>query len=346
MVARVNPLAGRNWAGVPSPNPSYSPSGTLWPNGEFSQGWKRHQGDERLDMRPLADSWDDAKGGGGAPPPLDLVNVPNSHRPRGLRGSLGITTYGRRMLRNAIYILRERFPNHPATLGTLTLPPLQTSARRELSGQWGEVVRQVLQWLTRELRRRGLPPLVLSCSEIQPSRLETDKGAYLHLHLVWLNPPRSQGGWGVSADRLRSFWASLVRRLVDDPNIPVPNIDLQVARGDIARELSKYLSKGSDCLSKAAEDLGVENMPRTWWNMSAPLRALIKDAIRKGGEVGLLLLEWLAFDQGLGEEGIFLWCRPITVDLEGRLITMGHTGQLTAALNGDAHDLLSHGETE
>lgn len=340
MDRRVNPLAGRNWEGVPSQAPSFSPSGTLWPNGEFSQGWKRSPGDERLDMRSLADSWDDSEGVGGGNPPLDLVNPAKSHTKRSIRGGLGITTYGRRMLRSGVHILRERYPNHPLTLGTLTLPPLQSSDRRELSGHWGEVVRQTIQWITRQLIRKGLPPLVLSCSEIQPKRLETDKGAYLHLHLVWVNPPTAPEEWGVDADGLRVFWSSLVRRMVDNPSLPVPNIDLRMVRGDVAREISKYVSKGSDCLRKASQDLGIENMPRTWWNMSKALRDLVKGAILKGGQVGTLILEWLQYDQGCGEEGLFLWHRAITVDLNGRLITMGNTGQLTPILNRDAHDLL------
>ena len=344
MASKPNPLSGRSWEGLPSQAPSYSPSGTLWPDGEFSQGWSRSPGDERLDMRSLADSWDDGLGSlGGAPPQLDLVNPTNSHKPPRQRGELGITTYGRRMLRNGVYILREQFPNHPATLGTLTLPPLPTKDRRELSGQWGEVTRQVIQWLIRELHRKGLPPLVLSCSEIQPSRLETVGEAYLHLHLVWLNPPRSQGGWGVSADRLRSFWHSLICRLTGLSDLPTPNVDLRVVRGDISRELSKYLSKGSQRLAQAAADLGVENMPRTWWNMSKALRDLVKGAIIRGGHVGTLILEWLQYDSGLGEAGLFLWCRPITVDMDGRPVTMGYTGQLTRDLNRDAHDLLISG---
>lgn len=344
MAQRANPLSGRDWEGLPSQTSSYSPSGTLWPNGEFSQGWKRGQGDERLDMRPLADSWDEGLGTlGGAPPQLDLVKVTNSHKTTAQRGELGITTYGRRMLRNGVFLLRENFPNHPLTLGTLTLPPLQSSDRRELSGQWGEVTRQTIQFLTRELQKKGLPPLVLSCSEIQPSRLETDGEAYLHLHLVWLNPPKLRGGWGVSADRLRSFWHSLVCRLTGLSDIPTPNIDLQVARGDVSRELSKYLSKGSGVLAAAAADLGIENMPRTWWNMSKPLRDAIKGAVIKGAAVGTLVLEWLQYDAGLGETGLFLWCRPIVVEMEGRDVTLGHTGQLTRDLNRDAHDLLISG---
>lgn len=335
-----NPIADLDLAGIPSRNPTLSPSGRLWPNGEFSQGYKRTQGDERLDMRSLADSWGDERGGGGDTPPLDLVNLPNSHKPRGQRGELGITTYGRRMLRNGVYTLREKLPGHPLTFCTLTCPDLPGDGRKLLAGQWGEVVRQTLQWLSRQLAHQGLPPMILSCSEIQPSRLQNGGGAYLHLHLIWPNPSRKRGQWGVDADDLRSWWAKLLRRLTDNPSLPTPNIDLVVAKGDIAKELSKYLSKGSSVLGKAAEDLGVENLPRTWWNMSKPLRDAIKSAILQGQEVGALLLEWIEYDRGLGEEGIFQWIREIYAEISDRQVQIGNTGQLIPALNLEAHALL------
>lgn len=335
-----NRLADIPLKGVPSRTPTLSPSGRLWPNGEFSQGYKRTQGDEPLDMRSLADSWGDELGGGGETPPIDLVNVTNSHKTTRQRGELGITTYGRRMLRNGVHILKETLRGHPLTFCTLTVPELPGDGRRELAGQWAEVTRQTLQWLTRSLIRQGVKPLILSCSEIQPGRLGNGGGAYLHLHLIWPNPSRKRGAWGVDADDLRSWWAKLLRRITDNPSLPTPNIDLVVAKGNIAKELSKYLSKGSSVLSKASEDLGTENLPRTWWNMSKPLRDAIKGAILQGQEVGALLLDWIEYDRGLAESGIFQWIREIYAEIEDREVHIGNTGQLIPALNQEAHTLL------
>lgn len=335
-----NPLAALELAGIPSRAPSLSPSGRLWPNGEFSQGYRRSPGDERLDMRSLADSWGDERGGGGDTPPIDLVNLPKSHKPKAQRGELGITTYGRKMLRNGVYTLKERLPGHPLTFCTLTVPDLPLAGRRLLAAQWGEVVRQSIQWISRQLARQGVEPLILSCSEIQPSRLQNGGGAYLHLHLVWPNPPKNLGEWGVDAGDLRAWWSKCLRRITDNPSMQVANIDLQVVKGDISRELSKYLSKGSSVLTQAAADLGIENMPRTWWNMSKPLRDAIKSAIIQGHSVGALLLEWIEYDRGLADQGIFQWIREIYAEIEGRDVQIGHTGQLTPALNLEAHSLL------
>lgn len=327
-------------SGFPDRGEVLTPSGRLWPNGEFSQGFRKLPGDEPLDMRSLADSWGPEEGGGGDTPPIDLVSLVNSHTPKAQRGELGITTYGRRMLRNGVHILSESYPNHPQTLGTLTVPALQREERMELGGNWSEVVRQTIQWLTRQLGRKGLPQMVLSCSEIQPSRLETDKGAYLHLHLIWVNPPKRSEGWGIDAGALRSFWDSLLARMTGNSTLPSANIDLRYVRGNVERELSKYLSKGSTVLRGAAEDLGVENMPRTWWNMSKPLRDAIKSAIIHGVQVGCLLADWIDYDKGLAEGGLFHWVRPIYAEIGEREIQIGHTGQLIPEVNKEARSLL------
>jgi len=170
--------------------------------------------------------------------------------------------------------------------------------------------------------------------------LAAGEGAYLHLHLIWPNPSRYSAGWGVDVDDLRAWWAKLLRRVMDDSSIPTPNIKLLEAKGDISREMSKYISKGSGVLSEAAQDLGVENLPRTWWNMSKALRDIIKGAILAGYPVGQLLLEWIEFDRGQAEEGLFLWVRDIYAEIEDRLCQLGTTGQLTPALNQEAHALL------
>jgi len=127
---------------------------------------------------------------------------------------------------------------------------------------------------------------------------------------------------------------------MDDPSIPTPNIKLLEAKGDVSREMSKYISKGSGVLSEAVADLGVENLPRTWWNMSKPLRDMIKGAIIAGYPVGQLLLEWIEFDRGQGEEGLFLWVRDIYAEINDHRVQLGTTGQLTPDLNREAHTLL------
>jgi len=56
--------------------------------------------------------------------------------------------------------------------------------------------------------------------------------------------------------------------------------------------------------------------------------------------VGQLLLEWIEFDRGQGEQGMFLWVRDIYAEIEDHRVQLGTTGQLTPDLNREAHALL------
>lgn len=335
-----NPLAGRRFKGFSSSGDSYSPSGQLWPNGEFSFGYKRILGDERLDMRHPADNPEGiAPKGDGGVPPLDLVNASNSHTDRTPRGINGITTYGRRMLRSACYQVARDYPRNRPVFATLTLPPLPRDRRQLISKRWGEVVRQTIQYVSRALVKAGLPPVVLSCSEYQPDRMtKTGGDAYLHLHMVWINPVRFNT-WSIDVQALAIWFTRLISRLAEYPLDVSCNIDTKLARGNIAYEMAKYLSKGSTVLSGAEKDLGMENLPATYWNMSAVTRDKIKAELLKGQPVGEVLENLIAYGFHAHEiNDLFLWVRHIDCDLGGTLVTVGYTGLLTASVHLDVRD--------
>lgn len=335
----VNPLEGVPLKGTPSKNPTFAPSGKLWPYGGFSFGYARYPGDERLDTRPLADSWHEPPQGS-TTVPLNLVNASNSHKTPRPRGLLGITTYGRRSLKSAVWLLENNFKHLPLTFATLTLPPLDRPARQALSGSWSEVLRQLIQWVNRELKGNGLPPLVVSCSEIQPERFEKTGEAYLHLHLVWPNRAKKSGSWGVDVKRLRAFWHSLIERQAGITLRQPPNVKILPCTKSPGKELGKYLSKGGKALQAVIQDLGPENCPSTWWNLSGEMRSLVKDALIAGGAVGALIESWLAWAQDEDSSDLFTWTRPIKVEIDGLERVIGHTGELTPAANQDAHGML------
>lgn len=335
-----NPLAGRRFKGFPSSGMRYSPSGQLWPNGEFSLGYKKSPGDERLDTRHPADNPEGiAPKGAGGRPPLDLVNVPNSHKPRPPRGINGITTYGRRMLRSACYQVARDYPRNRPTFATLTLPPLPRDRRQLVSKRWGEVVRQTIQYISRSLVKAGLAPIVLSCSEFQPGRMRDSGGeAYLHLHMVWINPTKFNT-WSVDVQALTLWFTRLISRIADYPLDQLCNVDTKIAKGNIAYEMAKYLSKGSTVLSGAEKDLGTENLPSTYWNMTALTRSKIKAELLKGLPVGEVLENLIAYGFHAHEvNDLFLWVRHIDCEIGGNLVTVGYTGLLTPSVHSDVRE--------
>ena len=344
--------------GQPSRHPNYVPTGRIWPSGDFSLGFKKVEGDSRVDGRsfgvqgdagafplPGDDGWFIGRWGVPQPVPghrqdgqaladleaeecyqnpaayavaygleweldkfrklvypfvyqaaklafpLDLTVPGNSHsgavRPEKY-GKLGITGYGRKMVKSAATLI-QKMPGRRTTFATVTMPTLPKQLRRELALEWPEFLRQLLQWLTRQLRKSGLPGLVCSVTEIQPGRLADYEEAYLHLHLVWPNHGGRYGNWAVDCDALRTWVAEFLQRRGLWATEAWVNVDTQEVRKTAAGYLSKYMSKGVAEIEEFAKDCGWDAVPGQWWNLTKPARDLVKKYTHEGVETGHLL---------------------------------------------------------
>lgn len=224
--------------------------------------------------------------------PLDLTVLGNSHKgvARSEKyGKQGITGYGRKMVKSAATLI-QKMPGKRTTFATITLPTLPSQLRRQLALAWPEFLRQLLQWLSRQLRKAGLPALVCSVTEIQPGRLEQYSEAYLHLHLVWPNHGGRFGNWAVDCDDLRTWVAEFLQRRglwVSDAWV---NVDTQQVKKTAAGYLSKYMSKGAAEIEDFAKDCGWDAIPGQWWNLTAPAREMVKRFTCEGEATGRLLL--------------------------------------------------------
>lgn len=344
--------------GEPSRHPSYVPTGRIWPSGDFSLGYRKVEGDSRVDIRsfgaqadagafplPGNDGWFIGKWGVPQPVeghrqdgqalldieaeechqnpaayavayglefdldkfhggvyclalkaaklavPLDLTVPGNSHTGATRcekYGKQGITGYGRKMVKSAATLI-QKMPGKRTTFATVTMPALPTQLRRELALAWPEFLRQLLQWLSRALRRVGLPALVCSVSEVQPGRLAEHQEAYLHLHLVWPNHWAQAGNWAIDVDDLRTWIAEFLQRRGLWTAEAWVNVDTQQVKKTAAGYLSKYMSKGCDVIEAFAQDCGWDAIPGQWWNLTKPARDLVKKFTCEGVETGHLL---------------------------------------------------------
>jgi hypothetical protein len=209
------------------------------------------------------------------------------------------------------------------------MPTLPRQLRRELALCWHEFVRQLLQILTRWLKKQGLPPLVCSVTEIQPGRLSEHQEAYLHLHLVWPNHWARSGNWAIDVDRLRSWCSDFLQSRGLWCDGAWVNVDTQRVRKTAAGYLSKYMSKGSAEIEAFAADCGWDAVPGQWWNLTKPARDLVKRWTRKGEDVGHLLNEMIAFVFNAGDLSGFHWMQEIVLAFEDRKISVGWFGALT-----------------
>jgi hypothetical protein len=268
---------------------------------------------------------------------LDLTTPANSHSTAvgpEKYGKRGITGYGRRMVKSAATLMK-RMPGKRLTFCTVTMPPLSRGLRRELALAWPEFLRQLIQWLARQLRKSGLPGLVCSVSEIQPKRLKALNEGYLHLHLVWINHYARSGNWAVDVDLLKT-WCSefLQRRGLWEADSWV-NVDVQQVKKTAAGYLAKYMSKGSAEIEQFAEDCGWDAVPGQWWNLSKPARDLVKRFTYEGDEVGALLESVVNYTLASQELHVYHVFQPAILDYDGKERIVGWFGVLTQEFRSD-----------
>lgn len=320
--------------GKPKNSEGYRVSGTLWPHGEFSYGYAATPKDDRLDDRPVEfshpdDDYNEAGlGTRSEPGPLDLRDVPNSHKPPKRRGLKGITGYGKKMIKSVGALLeREKPRGWRVTFATLTLPVLSTDNRRKIAEAWPELVRRNIQWVSRQLGRAGLPDVQCLVTEIQPKRLAETGDAYLHLHCLWINKRAKSGEWTIDPNDWRDWFTRQIE-LVTGVTPGHINCDVKQVKGDATRYLAKYMSKGGALLETARADLGDDSMPRTWWNMSAFTRRWVKSAVIKSQAAGehLELAVNLAFNVGVDE--VLAYLRHVEIEFDGAWLTVGWYGRL------------------
>lgn len=322
--------------------------GRIWPNGNFSFG-VGPAGQEALEMCGDSEGglarWGDNPGLGAAVAALTSSNAPNSHtgqteRPQ--RGLAGITGHGQQMLRSACYLLERDYGNQDLCFATLTVPTLSKEGRRALAGAWSELVRQLVQWVSRKLASAGRPQKLCGCTEIQTARLHSRAEGYLHLHVVWpahSNEPDRR--WVVEWSEMRSWWENALVRFAGEALSHHPRVELAPVRKSAERYMGKYLSKGSgEALDEFVADLGTESVPPSWWFMSGPMRSQVKAEVVAGPHTGELLFGMVRLALESNCENDFEWMRPVMLEFDGDSIHVGWCGRLAPRARADALDLL------
>lgn len=323
--------------------------GRIWPNGNFSLG-VGPVGQAALEMdsadAPGLARWGDHADLGAAVAALTSSNALNSHTPqtdRPQRGLKGITSLGQQMLRSGCYLLERDYGNSDLCFATLTVPSLPKGARFLLAQNWSELVRQLLQWVSRKLMQSGRPTKIAGCTEIQSRRLEASGEAYLHLHLVWPAHSNCAGRvWAVEWAEIRDWWERALVRFSCCELPHHPRVELAPVKKSAERYMGKYLSKGSgEALDQFVEDLGECSVPPAWWFMTADLRCQVKSETANGPNTGTILDAVIQNALGDGDLSIFEWVRPVMVTFTDRPVHIGWCGRLKADTRDDLLSLLA-----
>lgn len=294
-------------------------SGRLWPNGEFGLGKRKltsgygrspaavagcpsaddreyqawllsGAGDFNLSraeaLRILHPGFDAAVlGVAGASPAMGLADDPNSHNEpkRRKRGSLGITSHQKRMIRNGAYLLQCAVTKFRMGMLTTTIPPVSQEGWRQYAENWPEIVRCFLQELSRALGRARCRTWIVGCTELQEERLLEFGGYPLHLHLVF--QCRRGKAYAYEPPFYRELWKRTVARFV--PELASKSFCAACRIESIEKDASKYLAKyASKGVSGSVLD-GISegySCPGTWAHLTGGLKRCILKQVRMFSE--------------------------------------------------------------
>lgn len=247
--------------------------------------------------------------------------------PRKKRGSGGLTSHGRRQVKNACYLLEEEVGRGCLSFLTLTVPTLSfVEEHIQVAQSWAYLVHRFMAWLKSRLRAAGLKPKYVYVNEIQEKRYERT-GIYApHLHIVFIGRKRfPSSGWVVSPSSVRKAWLAAISGLLNRPVESRSCENLQRVKYSCAAYLSKYLSKGrSDAAGSEGLPGGGNLCLPSWYGVCRSLQSDIRVRTIR-----------ISYDQ---PQGLIAWAllfRPAELVGAG-FLRYGRTAAITCAHNSGA----------
>lgn len=258
-------------------------------------------------------------------PPLDSSLGSNSHR--GRRGLNGITGHGKNLVRNAALLLEQRYGCKHLTFLTLTLPEMGKDAWKQIGADWARIVKVVTQWISRRLSSVGLPPHVVSVTEVQSHRFERVRSPGYHLHMVFVGRKPHQT-WSITPSEMRAAWK---RAVVGTVGAIAEGVswqsceNMQAVRFSAGGYLGKYMSKGADAIGEVAALYGNDCLPSTWYNCTSILRLAVKTSCQRLSDEECRDILRIA----TAEDGNGGFIRHICLSHDGHEAVVGWFGRVT-----------------
>lgn len=215
-------------------------------------------------------------------PHLGSSDATNPHRitkARARQGLTGVTPFGKRMLRSGAAVLAKMIPRRLMTFATVTTPAISEDENVTVNANFSELVRQLLQHISRDLVRSGIAPKITYAVEIQEKRYYDTGIVALHLHLVFQGRKSFKHDYAITPARIDRIWQRLLENCLGRPVDTSAANKLETPRTSLEKEIGKYISKGGTVLT-AIIKAGLEHLlPSSWWGMETSLRKQVMAAI-------------------------------------------------------------------
>jgi hypothetical protein len=229
--------------------------------------------------RPIDPAKDEVK----AIAPLGLSSETNSRtanrKSTEPKGRKGITSYGKKMVRNMAVHMEDSTDRRQLTFGTATLPSMPASDMATVQRSWAIVVNRFFEEMGRHFQRAGQTLQYVHCTEIQPRRWLARREVGLHIHWLCVGRPSVDAKWTIAPHEVAEIWARVLGRVLGYQPDTSKATRVEVPKGSVRRELSKYLSKGCAVI-KQIIDAGLgDRLPNAWWGGLTALKREVKKKI-------------------------------------------------------------------
>lgn len=262
--------------------------------------------------------------------PFGSSMVAKSHSDRKGRGRVGISTHGKKLVRNAALRLERGVGKEQLTFLTLTIPGIQQQGALNVCQNWAEIVRVFQQRLKRMLQAKGLSGEMVGVTEVQEKRFRATNVPALHLHLLFQGR-RYRETWALRPTEIREAWKDVI-----SPYLPLDTGEfywqamenVQRVKKSAAGYLGKYLSKGVSTVNAIHEVIPDIVLPKCWYICSFSLRRKVRSNITY-----FTSKEFAPFENILTADSIpegILWLRPVDISVgDSRVIRVGYIGRMS-----------------
>jgi len=235
---------------------------------------------------------------------LNSENVHADTKKRAVRGSRGITSKGRSIVRQAAAVLEQRYGLKHLSFLTCTLPANALIAYTRDS--WARIVEKFSKTLRYHLQKSGLPPLLLVVTEIQEQRFRAYRlKPPVHLHCLFVGRLPSRG-WAFPPDFFQDKWSECVEREWATHSVWSASTRVESLRSSSVNYLGKYMSKGL----KQLPNIDPALIPSSWYSVSSDLRKICKKLeVRISGYAVHSVYEYFYSSKE------FLWCREVMSEI-------------------------------
>lgn len=253
---------------------------------------------------------------------LGSSELANSHK-GAKRGAKGLTSHGRKMLRNGCYLLEKRTGRDRVAMVTTTIPSCAPEIEKEVTREWPEIVRTFTQFINRRLKVAHSCPWVVGCVEIQEKRLEKFGGMPLHLHLVFQSKVKRE--YILTKSDVLNAWKRAVSSRV--PSAESLNWSastrIEKVKKSVTNYLCKYMSKGVNQNALVSEEQGYV-LPSSWWFIVGGL----KHEIKRKQIVDTSELASFVWNSTRLDKFKFEWIYQVEVQAKGSSVCVGVAGKL------------------